>query len=515
MTTDPFLIPYDADADDLRASGLSMEALQDYFGYITSRQLIFFLDCCYSGGAGGGRSFDVPGIKTRATLNADFLESLSNDARFIVTACGMNEVSLETTEIGHGLFTYFLVEGLKGKADADGDGLVTMDELYSFVCDNVERESKKLGGRMRPMRAGKASGDVYLTQYETEAQRRAKQANAEAGDAFDEGDLEAARRLWEECLQLAPGHDHAMEQLAVIAALNADARATALAAMADRQRALVALRRSGALQIDDYAQALELVESDPATLSAHLRELQSFAEALADKRITSSQYMKSVKYANANATPSQRAMPQPTLAKKMAAERKAGRANAPSVETVTPTSNIKIQMTPPVAAQSPPPTATPRLSTFTPPPKSSIASTIDVSEETPSLNSPRRAGSPVAERSKIDQSRGMLAFVLGLVLGFGFITTVDNPYAPFLTSALSVIGALYLGAKSERATTTRNGLLGGTSWTIATFGYIQFHEGRGLDSESAQIAALFVVGGLALAWIGYGVKRFRNRKKPS
>ena len=32
-----YLIPYDADADDLRASGLSMEALQDYFGYITSR----------------------------------------------------------------------------------------------------------------------------------------------------------------------------------------------------------------------------------------------------------------------------------------------------------------------------------------------------------------------------------------------------------------------------------------------------------------------------------------------
>lgn len=596
-----YLIPHDADADDLRASGLSMEALQDYFGYITSRQLIFFLDCCYSGGAGGGRSFDVPGLGTRATLSADFLESLSNDARFIVTACGMNEVSLETTEIGHGLFTYFLVEGLKGKADADGDGLVTMDELYSFVCDNVERESKKLGGRMRPMRAGKASGDVYLTQYETESQRRTKEANAEAVAAFEAGDLERAHVLWSECLALSPDHERATLGLAVISARIAEAHAAREALMAERQRTLVKLRRAKELSLEDYAQAVDLLEADPASLSLHLQELHSFAEAVADGRITASQYLKSVQYSRATATPSQQTMPQPAVVKQMAAERLAARANTGSVDTAKQTGLPKLSMTPPISpsisqsqstappaktppakptgvmkpdleehdddarhnarvtpqqsAPSPPlsspplsspPLPSPLLSKFTPPDKETRASTIDVSTEAPSItpvssatvsaqdttnlrvpsDSESRAkrtgaGSKPTEAevdarnplSVVDRSRGVLPFALGLLLGTGFVTTVDQGYVPVFTSALSTIGALYLGLASDRATVSRNGFLGGIGWCIATFGYLNFN-GKPIRLDTVLFASTFVLGGVVLAWIGHGILQLKNRKSP-
>src|SRR5689334_10415536 len=60
-----YLVPHDAVADDLRSSGISMDAVQQYFSWLDASQVICFLDSCYSGTA-GGRSFDNPDIQTRA-----------------------------------------------------------------------------------------------------------------------------------------------------------------------------------------------------------------------------------------------------------------------------------------------------------------------------------------------------------------------------------------------------------------------------------------------------------------
>ncbi|HHB77694.1 MAG TPA: hypothetical protein ENK85_00505 [Saprospiraceae bacterium] len=48
------------------------------------------------------------------------------------------ENSLESNELQHGVFSYYLIDGLKGSADQDGDGQVTMPELYHFVFTNVK-----------------------------------------------------------------------------------------------------------------------------------------------------------------------------------------------------------------------------------------------------------------------------------------------------------------------------------------------------------------------------------------
>jgi len=71
---------------------------------------MFFLDCCYSGEA-GGRTFQNPLHKGRNLLTAEFLEDLASEGRLVVTACDVNEVSLETPKIGHGLFTHYLSRG--------------------------------------------------------------------------------------------------------------------------------------------------------------------------------------------------------------------------------------------------------------------------------------------------------------------------------------------------------------------------------------------------------------------
>ena len=159
------LVPHDADADDLQASAISMDAIQQYFSRLDARQVVCFFDTCYSGAA-GGRSFERDSFRTRtATLSDEQFDRLAGEGRVIMTACEKNEVSLESVEKGHGVFTYYLVRGLRGEADRDQDGRVTVDELYDYVYHHVGREARSMGGRMRPLRKGSVRGRVYLTEY--------------------------------------------------------------------------------------------------------------------------------------------------------------------------------------------------------------------------------------------------------------------------------------------------------------------------------------------------------------
>ena len=42
------------------------------------------------------------------------------------------------------VFTKHLIEGIKtGEADRNGDGLITMDELYHYVHERVQKESSQ------------------------------------------------------------------------------------------------------------------------------------------------------------------------------------------------------------------------------------------------------------------------------------------------------------------------------------------------------------------------------------
>ena len=81
----------------------------------------------------------------------------------IISASGPNEVSLELPELGHGVFTYYLLEGLRGKADRNGDGVVTVSELYEYVEEQVERKVREAGGRQRPIMKGEIEGALPLS----------------------------------------------------------------------------------------------------------------------------------------------------------------------------------------------------------------------------------------------------------------------------------------------------------------------------------------------------------------
>jgi hypothetical protein len=156
-----YLIPVDADPDDLYATAFPMDELQTIFGRIEAERVVAFLDACYSGAA-GGRSFSAR--RTRAgSVDEIFLERLTRSkGRAIVTASRPAEVSIELPELGHGIFTYYLVQGLKGAGDLNRDGIVSLQELYEYLEQQVSAKSRAVGGNQHPVMKGEMEGVLPL-----------------------------------------------------------------------------------------------------------------------------------------------------------------------------------------------------------------------------------------------------------------------------------------------------------------------------------------------------------------
>jgi len=153
-----YLLPYNADPQDLYATALPMEEISRIFNRIRAERLVFIADSCYSG-ASGGRTISLTGV--RANISDAFLDRISRGkGRIILTASGANEVSCENDKLKHGIFTYFLLEGLRGKADADQDGVVTVDEAYAYVSKHVPQAT---GQEQHPVKKGTVEGRLILS----------------------------------------------------------------------------------------------------------------------------------------------------------------------------------------------------------------------------------------------------------------------------------------------------------------------------------------------------------------
>jgi len=62
-------------------------------------------------------------------------------------------------DAGHGVFTYYLLEGLRGKADLNRDGVIKVDELYTYVSKGVPEAT---GQNKNPVKKGEVAGQLIL-----------------------------------------------------------------------------------------------------------------------------------------------------------------------------------------------------------------------------------------------------------------------------------------------------------------------------------------------------------------
>lgn len=132
-----YLAPYDIDPGDIPDTAYPMETLGEVFGgRIKAKWRVLLTDACHSGAI-------LPASDAQ-TVN-ETLQTL-NRSLFSLTASRDREKSYESTIWGggHGAFTYYVMKGMEGEADSNGDGAVTADELAEYVHTNVRKDTKQL-----------------------------------------------------------------------------------------------------------------------------------------------------------------------------------------------------------------------------------------------------------------------------------------------------------------------------------------------------------------------------------
>jgi hypothetical protein len=126
---------------DMPNTAFPMSGLKEFVDTrLRAQRVIALIDTCHSGGV---NQVERSLIGTRQLIRDTDENNLANRylaetfykerGRAVLTSSDVNEVSEERDDLGHGVFTWAVLDGLSGKADRDGNNLITTGELFEFT----------------------------------------------------------------------------------------------------------------------------------------------------------------------------------------------------------------------------------------------------------------------------------------------------------------------------------------------------------------------------------------------
>ncbi len=130
----PHELTYPEREDEVKAKGISSDELSGYIKGIKAQKILVLIDACKSGAV----LIAFRGFEDRKALS-----QLSRSAGVhIVAASTKDQFAAEVKDLGHGVFTYTLLEGLKGKAAGEGE-TVTVRKLMGYIEEKLPEITKK------------------------------------------------------------------------------------------------------------------------------------------------------------------------------------------------------------------------------------------------------------------------------------------------------------------------------------------------------------------------------------
>ena len=138
-TGDAYLVPYDGDPSFIEQTGYPLKRLYESLNKLQAKEIIVVLDSCFSGG--GGRSVLAKGARP-LVMNLQSNMAMPKNMT-VMSASSGDQISSTYDEKGHGLFTYFILKGIKNEDVVRPDGSIKMDDLFGYVKPQVERIARK------------------------------------------------------------------------------------------------------------------------------------------------------------------------------------------------------------------------------------------------------------------------------------------------------------------------------------------------------------------------------------
>ncbi len=158
-----FFIPYDCKSTSIALNGYPLNLFYENLSKLSAKKTTIILDACFSGGVNSGKNLienaSPIGIRVKNPIVA------MGNAVCMASSTG-DQVSSWHKKGKHGLFTYYFLLALRGKADSNGDKKITYDEVYKYVADKHDGvpyyARRNYGREQSPTIQGMNVGDVFV-----------------------------------------------------------------------------------------------------------------------------------------------------------------------------------------------------------------------------------------------------------------------------------------------------------------------------------------------------------------
>ena len=159
-----YWLAYDSSAKSpkhIARTAIDHESVDSWLTRLRSKRVVLFIDACNSGFAWSGtRSIGMAQKGFHKSINA----TQFGQGRVTIASSMQNQYSVESNKIRHGVFSYVLIEALKGKADYNKDGIVTLPEVWTHLSQNVRTLAMKLKKYPQsPVRSGPSTGAIPIS----------------------------------------------------------------------------------------------------------------------------------------------------------------------------------------------------------------------------------------------------------------------------------------------------------------------------------------------------------------
>ncbi|WP_282125070.1 caspase family protein [Marinifilum flexuosum] len=141
-----YIVPYDltqiyGNNELLQSKAVSANELQTFATRLRAQKQMFVIDACQSGGI-------TELLASRGAAEEKAIAQLARSTgTYWLAASNSEQFATEVSTLGHGIFTYAILQGLKGQADSGSkDRKITVQELDGFLNDKVPELSKKYKG---------------------------------------------------------------------------------------------------------------------------------------------------------------------------------------------------------------------------------------------------------------------------------------------------------------------------------------------------------------------------------
>ncbi len=141
-----YLLPSDGVTSLLEDTSLKRNELFSVIAKAKPRSATVFLDTCFSGLS---RKEETLIANARPILISPKQQSMPNGFTVFSAASGQ-QISSSLDEVKHGLFSYYLMKGMEGPADANSDRMITAGELNKYVQGKVKQQAIRLGREQVP-----------------------------------------------------------------------------------------------------------------------------------------------------------------------------------------------------------------------------------------------------------------------------------------------------------------------------------------------------------------------------